>query len=397
MSETPQAQAGETPQALNAEGFRRLGAGDAAGAVPLLARAAALDPGAIQLWLNLARAQRESGDVAGEATSLGRVLAIDARDLTGLIRLAEHHERGGDLAKANAAWVGVIAVAPPAVEAPPPLAAVLAHAEAFVAERSTDFAAAIDAAIGPGLATVAVSARRRIAAAIEVATGKRRVYVNECAGLHFPFLPADEFFARDHFPWLAALEAHTPAIRAEVADLIAHGPDALTPYVAMDPGAPTNKWTPLDRSLDWGAFYLWKEGSPVAAGIERCPATAAALSQVPHALLPGRAPTAFFSILRPHTRIPPHTGVSNTRTIIHLPLIVPPGCGFRVGGETREWVEGEAFGFDDTIEHAAWNDSDLPRAVLIFDVWNPYLTADERRLLQAFYAAADASGHNPNG
>ena len=68
------------------------------------------------------------------------------------------------------------------------------------------------------------------------------------------------------------------------------------------------------------------------------------------------------------------------RLVVHLPLIVPPGCGFRVGGQTREWEPGKAFVFDDSINHEAWNDSDLPRAVLIFDVWSPYLTDAERDL-----------------
>jgi len=78
-----------------------------------------------------------------------------------------------------------------------------------------------------------------------------------------------------------------------------------------------------------------------------------------------------------------------------LPLIVPGNCQFRVGGEIREWREGEAFAFDDTIEHEAWNDSDRPRVVLIFDVWNPYLTKSERELLRAYYQVVDASGLNP--
>ena len=64
---------------------------------------------------------------------------------------------------------------------------------------------------------------------------------------------------------------------------------------------------------------------------------------------------------------------------MHLPLIVPPGCGFRVGSETREWVPGKAWVFDDTIEHEAWNLSDVPRGVLIFDIWNPFLTAGGAR------------------
>jgi aspartyl/asparaginyl beta-hydroxylase (cupin superfamily) len=89
-----------------------------------------------------------------------------------------------------------------------------------------------------------------------------------------------------------------------------------------------------------------------------------------------------FSILEPRTRIPPHTGTSNVRLTVHLPLVVPPGCGFRVGAETREWREGEAWAFDDTIEHEAWNDSDQPRAILIIDAWNPLLTEAEREFVR---------------
>jgi aspartyl/asparaginyl beta-hydroxylase (cupin superfamily) len=96
-----------------------------------------------------------------------------------------------------------------------------------------------------------------------------------------------------------------------------------------------------------------------------------------------------FSILKPRTRIPPHTGVANTRLVLHLPLIVPEGCGFRVGGETRAWREGDAWVFDDTIEHEAWNDSDEPRAILICDVWSPHLSLWERERIAEVVAALD--------
>jgi aspartate beta-hydroxylase len=108
------------------------------------------------------------------------------------------------------------------------------------------------------------------------------------------------------------------------------------------------------------------------------------MSAIPHNRIPGKAPTVFFSILKPKSHIPAHTGVTNTRAIIHLPLVIPDGCRFRVGGETREWIEGEAFAFDDTIEHEAWNDSDAHRIVLIFDVWNPHMTMGERELVADF-------------
>jgi aspartyl/asparaginyl beta-hydroxylase (cupin superfamily) len=117
--------------------------------------------------------------------------------------------------------------------------------------------------------------------------------------------------------------------------------------------------------------------------LARCPRAAQALAQAPLCDVAERAPNAFFSVLDARTHISPHTGVTNTRLTVHLPLIVPPDCGFRVGSETREWVVGRAWVFDDTIEHEAWNRSDTPRAILIFDIWNPYLSEAERDLMRA--------------
>ena len=97
--------------------------------------------------------------------------------------------------------------------------------------------------------------------------------------------------------------------------------------------------------------------------------------------MPNRAPVAFFSALKPGTHIPPHNGATNTRLTVHLPLIIPPDCGLRVGGETHVWKPGELVLFDDTIQHEAWNFSDQLRVVLIFDTWHPMLTDLEKRLV----------------
>ena len=165
--------------------------------------------------------------------------------------------------------------------------------------------------------------------------------------------------------------------------------EAIRPYVSQPAGAPENKWSPLDNNPDWSACFLWEFGRKNEAVCELCPETAAALAAVPQSHVPGKAPNAFFSILRPGAHIPPHTGVTNTRAIIHLPLVVPDGCTFRVGGETRHWREGEAFAFDDTIEHEARNDSNQRRVLLIFDVWNPHLTEAERANLERLFAIVD--------
>jgi aspartyl/asparaginyl beta-hydroxylase (cupin superfamily) len=160
----------------------------------------------------------------------------------------------------------------------------------------------------------------------------------------------------------------------------------LAPYVEQPRGVPQNKWTPLDKSLDWGALHLWRDGERNEAACARAPKTAALVERLPLCRIPGRAPAIFFSILKAGARIPPHTGVTNVRSIVHLPLIVPEGCSFRVGGETRAWVEGEAFVFDDTIEHEAVNPTAEDRAVLIFDVWNPHLSETERATVRTIYA-----------
>jgi aspartyl/asparaginyl beta-hydroxylase (cupin superfamily) len=99
-----------------------------------------------------------------------------------------------------------------------------------------------------------------------------------------------------------------------------------------------------------------------------------------------------FSLLAPHTAIPPHVGINNTRLVCHLPLVVPEGCWFRVGAETREWQEGTAFVFDDTIEHEARNPTDQQRVVFIFDVWHPDLSEVERQAVTALLESEQGSG-----
>src|SRR5690606_15553673 len=142
---------------------------------------------------------------------------------------------------------------------------------------------------------------------------------------------------------------------------------------------------------DWGAYFLWKDGHE-QPGAARCPQTMAALANAPLTQIPNRAPSILFSKLAAQTRIPPHTGMVNARLICHLPLRVPEGCGFRVGNEVREWVEGKAWVFDDTIEHEAWNTSNVDRYILLFDIWRPELTEEERHGVAALCRAIDSFG-----
>jgi aspartyl/asparaginyl beta-hydroxylase (cupin superfamily) len=120
---------------------------------------------------------------------------------------------------------------------------------------------------------------------------------------------------------------------------------------------------------------------------QRCPRTTQALREVELADIDGLCPNAMFSALAPHTHIPPHHGETNARLVVHLPLVVPENCLYRVGFEQRRWNVGEVLIFDDSIEHEARNDSDELRVVLIFDVWNPLLSAAEREMVQVLSRA----------
>lgn len=379
------------PVALNALGMQAQARGEAATARDWFERAAAADPSSPRLLLNLASAERLASNDVGEERALRRALELDQRLLMAHIRLAELHERRGEDNLAWRHWGAVIAAAEMVNPKPPGLDQVVAQAQAYVSARNTRFAALLDAGLAPARDGLSARDRRRFDAAIDAMVGRRQLYASQCHGFHFPFLAADEYFDREHFSWMPALEARTAAIRAELEELLATRADAFKPYVAMERGTPENIWSALDNSLDWSALHLWRHGRRNDELCARCPETTAALAALPQADIDGRSPTAFFSVLKPRTHLPAHTGVTNVRVTCHLALVVPEGCRFRVGGETRPWREGECFAFDDTIEHEAWNDSDRMRAVLIFDAWNPYLSEAERALVRTFFATADAS------
>jgi len=222
-------------------------------------------------------------------------------------------------------------------------------------------------------------------------TGKKRIYYQQPQHYYFPELPQIQFYERAMFPWLDTVEAATEDIRAELLGVLQQ-PNAFTPYVESHQNRPNIDATGTIDNPDWSAFFLWKNGEIVPENAARCPRTLEALKDVPFCRIAGRSPSILFSLLRPGAKIPPHTGMINTRLICHLPLIVPGQCRFRVGNDTRDWVEGKAWLFDDTIEHEAWNGSDKLRVVLIFDVWRPELTEEERRLVAAMIEAVDAFG-----
>jgi aspartyl/asparaginyl beta-hydroxylase (cupin superfamily)/Tfp pilus assembly protein PilF len=378
------------PLARNALGLSALESGNVSEAIEHFTAATVADPSGIALWMNLAKAHRLSGDDAAERAALEQALSIDRIHLMSLIRLAELHERRNEVGSATDCWAMVLNLCSQFPDLTPELQAMIAHASAFVAAQQNALAAAVDSSLAKPLAAASDRDRRRASAAADFMLGRRKAFANQCHGFFYPFLPPDEFFDRDHFPWLEQLEAATSVIREELEAILVSADPGLSPYIEMPPGTPRNLWSELDHSPDWSALHLWRDGERIDAVCVRAPRTTELVESLPLANIPGRAPAVFFSILKAGRQIPPHTGVTNIRTIIHLPLIVPEDCGFRVGGETRQWREGEAFAFDDTIEHEAWNRSDQDRALLILDCWNPHLSTDEQKIILSMFATSQA-------
>ena len=377
------AQAVPAAEELHERARRLMAGGDPAAARALLEQAVAMAPGHLPVWLSLAAVLRSLGRREEELAALERALALDPTHLVVLLQKGAVLDLMNKPRSAAAVYTHALQALPIGAQLPAPIEAHLSHARKRVAENSAKLAAVIDARLTALPRTDDSSAdRMRFDRCLDRLLGSTRIYTPEPTFMLFPYLMNYEFFPRDYFPWLEKLEAATDTIRDELLGVLSADKEGIEPYIAYGEGLPLNQWKELNHSRRWGAYFLWNEGRPQESHMARCLQTVAALSALPQVDVPCRGPTAFFSLLDARTTIPPHTGVTNTRLTVHLPLIVPPGCRFRVGGETREWRIGTGWVFDDTIEHEAWNDSDAARAILIFDVWNPQLTPLERDLVR---------------
>jgi aspartate beta-hydroxylase len=368
--------------------------GDFSGARELFDRAAQASPGDVAVLLGLAYACRALRDTPGQALAVDRALALDPRNVRGLVMKGDCMDAAGDARAASAYYRAALRAAPPPDKLPPDLVQELRRAQA----RSEQHAKQYEEHMRSWLATRGFDERQantRFGQSLDLLLGRKRVFLQEPRYYYFPQLPQKQFYDRADFPWLDVVEGATDAIREELS-VVLGDPRAFAPYVQGDPNRPRNEQQGMLDNPDWSAFYLWRNGELVPENAARCPRTLEALAAAPLARLPNRAPSVLFSQLRPGAHIPPHTGMINTRLICHLPLIVPGKCRFRVGNDVREWQEGRAWVFDDSMNHEAWNDSDRTRVILLFDIERPELNAEERAFVAALFEGIDAfTGRKP--
>ena len=361
---------------------------DPASAIALLDRADALGGVSPRSRMARAAALRAVGDARGALAALDDLLAEQPYHFLALLSKGAVLEQSGAAGAAVDVYRNAVKIAPPAERLPPAAARQLDAARSAVSRTDQALREHLASAVAGLRAEHRGADLARFDEALDIFAGVKKAYVQEPLFCHYPRLPAIPFYDRSHFPWLEELDRATDLVASEMrVALDSAGEAELAPYIQYPRGAPVNQWGELNHSRRWSSYFLWKDGQRQDQACARCPQTAALLERLPVCRQPGYAPTAMFSALEARTHIPPHTGSTNVRLLAHLPLLLPGPARFRVGNETRKWRMGEAWVFDDTIEHEAWNDADALRVILIFDVWNPLLTEVERELVNALLAA----------
>ncbi len=341
----------------------------------------------------LAQALLRTGDVGAAEQAADRAVSLAVREARALCVKGDILSGRGELRDANAYYGGLMRILEGAASPDPDLAEGLGRARALRQKLTGDMLQTLQGELqGAGFSEERSHPRFRHA--LDLALGRKALYMPQPKAFYYPELPASQFYPRTEFPWLDGVEAATDQMLAELNGVLGQESESFAPYVQTMPNMPKRPGDLLIDSMDWSACFLWRDGQETAyAG--RCPQTMAALADAPLCRIQGRSPQVMFSQLKAGARIPPHHGYVNTRLVCHVPLIVPEGCWFRVGNETRSWKRGEAWVFDDTIEHEAANDSASDRVILIFDIWHPALSEEERHLVATLLEAMDAYSPNP--
>jgi hypothetical protein len=372
-------------QALEAEAQRGVGAlqrGDFAEARDAFTAVTASGVASPQAWLFLAQACEGLGDSATALTALDQVLAADPVNPFMLLMKGDLYARAGDDRASVSFYRMGLRRAAELDQLPGDQPDRVRRAEAAVAAAEERF----EAQLGLTLAERGIGdVPPRFAEALAIASGKQPVYLQQPTSFYFPGLPQMPWYPREMFPWVTELEKAVPEMRAEIEGLLADE-QGVEPYV-QEEATRASRGHSLLNDARWSAFHLFKAGERVEENAARCPLIMRLLEVLPIPVIKRRSPMALISILKPGTHIPPHHGMINTRLICHIPLVVPPGCRLRVGAEAREVAEGQAMIFDDSFEHEAWNDGDSVRAVLLFEIWRPEISEDEKVALTAMFEA----------
>ncbi|EEY70406.1 aspartyl/Asparaginyl beta-hydroxylase, putative [Phytophthora infestans T30-4] len=211
----------------------------------------------------------------------------------------------------------------------------------------------------------------------------------------FPGLESAPWHDTCKFEWIKQLEANRETITNEYLALKEQR-DALSKSSEAATEASDYKVYDKEHQLhqgEWDWLSYVTQGRRQADFAVQCPKTVETLENIPGFMAGLPFAYSFFSILKPESSIKAHSAPCNIRLRCHFPLIVPEGCGIRVGDETRQWEEGKALVLDDAFDHEVWhNGKEGDRVLLLFDVWHPDLVQGEREAITEMFKEAKEKG-----
>lgn len=349
-------------------------------------KALAAAPETASLWFNCATAQEALGETAHAAASYLEAFRREPNNPMMALFAGAALDAAGRSDEALQVWslgddLGwAVRKAKDVADFPPEVRTRSARADEAMRRHFTELhaKAVTDAEAAWRAQTDAPAALERVRNAVwpQTHTEEVRFRASKHAPLiyYMPDLAPVTIASRADFSWVETLEQATATIREEF--LAAEDARArMTPYIRESETAPI--FDKLRGSRDWSSLPLFGNGEPTQ-WTEHFPRTLAVLDELDLTLVDGAPMQVLFSVLHPGTHIPPHTGQANDRFVAHLPLIVPGDCAIRVADQTHVWSEGEAFIFDDTFEHEAWNRSEAVRVNMIFLVNRHDMTEAEK-------------------
>jgi tetratricopeptide (TPR) repeat protein len=323
--------------------------------------------------LRLATVRRSLGDLPGAAQAASAAVELAPRNFLMALMLGSLREATGAHHAAERAYRLACAYAPLDLSLQPAMAKQLDRARSRVEATERWRKTLLEWQADGDLRSLKADEERRLR------HFRANILENLDAGptappfFLIPGIKPKRYFDPHAFEGVAELEQSTDSVRDEFLAL------AEDPELSSRMSGLHATESDAGRSGQWSMIPLIRNGMVVEEFAARCPTTMTLAQRLDMPTLGLISPSLYFSVLEPNSRIAPHVGITNARAILHLPLIVPDDCGFRVGGETRRWETGKALVFDDMTQHEAWNDSDRIRVVLIADLWRPELSALERR------------------
>lgn len=323
------------------------------------------------------------GDFPRALTSLSEAVRLAPDQPVARLYLAVAMDRSGDRHRATLQFARALNESQAvgrwtnADTTPPPLRPLVERAVATVRAGSR---AAFTQVLEPLAQRFGRDSLNRVEQCLRIYLREERPVVTDArqqpSFLFFPGLGATPYLDRSRFDWLDALEANTDAVRAELLRLLpqSSGRERVFDTEALEQAYLRG----IDVAPSWTGYYFYRHGVRRDDNCASCPDTARALDRLPLVHVREHGPEVLYSVFTPGTHLLPHRGVTNTRLVGHLPLVIPENCALNVGGELHHWQPGKVVVFDDTYEHEAWNRSQQIRVVMIFDVWHPGLTEVER-------------------